>query len=504
MLLACSGEPAEAPPPEPGEGSAVAEPPPAEAAAEAEARAEEAVPLVLLVSWDTTRADALGAWSDVSHWDTHWAEHGDGRPAPVPRTPAADALAARGVRFRWALSHSPTTLSAHASLMSGLDPHGHQVVRNGFPVPASVPLLAERFEAAGWHTVGVVGASVLEARMGLDRGFAVYDDAVQTEVRRRVEDRAAEVLARTLAHVDARPPDKPLFLFVHFFDAHSPWDSAPAALREAMLAAGPDSAVDGSDESIQALVAAVRADRLAPADAWAARALYLAEVAAQDAALAELLEALEARGFMADRVVALVGDHGEALEDAPAHPYGHGPDVDLPLIHVPMVLESSRPLAGRPRQGVVVDTPVSLSDLPGALLELAGLEGGLGEGRPLSGLVASAAHRAPSPELPPHFAEATKPFEVLDRTGAWPNLPLERAAVARGHILLAAPWDGGRSQLYRLAPGQPEGGGADLHRHLLGALQAWDRAAPGGRSVQLHPETRAALEALGYLSPSKP
>jgi hypothetical protein len=32
-------------------------------------------------------------------------------------------------------------------------------------------------------------------------------------------------------------------------------------------------------------------------------------------------------------------------------------------------------------------------------------------------------------------------------------------------------------------------------------LSAWDAAAPARRAVSLRPETRAALEALGYLEP---
>ncbi|RME28778.1 MAG: hypothetical protein D6798_01585, partial [Deltaproteobacteria bacterium] len=83
-------------------------------------------PTVVLVTWDTTRADALSAWTDEL----------PGPPgAPAPHTPHADALAARGVRFAWALAHAPTTLSSHTSIMSGEDPHGHGVPRTGFPVP---------------------------------------------------------------------------------------------------------------------------------------------------------------------------------------------------------------------------------------------------------------------------------------------------------------------------------------------------------------------------------
>ena len=119
-------------------------------------------PLILLVSFDTTRADTIGAYG------------GEGAV-----TPNLDALADRGVRFDQAMTPLPTTLGSHTSMMSGLDTHGHGVPRNGVPVPESVPLLAEKLAAAGWDRIAAVGAIPLDARMGLNRGFRVYKDMVR-------------------------------------------------------------------------------------------------------------------------------------------------------------------------------------------------------------------------------------------------------------------------------------------------------------------------------------
>ncbi len=447
---------------------------------------------MLLVSWDTTRADALGAYSDVSHWDAHWRSLGVELPAPEPRTPIADGLAQSGLRYRWALSHAPTTLSAHAALFTGLDQHGHRVVRNGFPVPDELPLLTERFAEAGWHTVGVVGASVLEAEMGLSRGFAVYDDAVGTEVRNRFEDPAPRVVERLLRHVDARPAGKPLFAFAHFFDAHSPWDSAPDDLKQTLLDPAYSGPVDGSDESIKGLVDAVKSGSLPPEDARAARALYLAEVAAQDRALGALLAGLEERGLREDSLVVLVGDHGEALDDCEStHPYGHGPDVDLPLIHVPLVVSGRGELALSKtlglESGTVEDTPVGLSEVGGLVLRATGLGSPSGRKPVISQTI---------------FAEATKPFDALHTDGRWPNLPLERAAIGQGHMLLAAPWQGAGTTLLELDVGQPVAqpeNKKSVGPELAKALMGWDLAAPAGREVELGAETREGLRALGYV-----
>jgi arylsulfatase A-like enzyme len=171
-------------------------------------------PLVLLVSYDTTRADAVSAYGRISG-----------------TTPNTDALAANGVRFDWALAPAPTTLCSHAAVFTGRDTHGSGVVANGYPLDRDIPVLAERLAAAGWETLAVVASSALERSMGLDRGFRVYDDDLSVHSPPRYEDPAANVTRRALAAVDARDRDRPLFLFVHYFDAHGPWNSASPQIR---------------------------------------------------------------------------------------------------------------------------------------------------------------------------------------------------------------------------------------------------------------------------------
>ena len=60
--------------------------------------------------------------------------------------------------------------------------------------------------------------------MGLTRGFRVYDEELSVDLRakRRFEDRANNVTDRALKAVDARDPEKPLFLWVHYWDTHEP------------------------------------------------------------------------------------------------------------------------------------------------------------------------------------------------------------------------------------------------------------------------------------------
>src|SRR5690606_13771972 len=83
---------------------------------------------ILLVTLDTTRADAIGP------------------EARGVRTPAFNAIAARGRLFRQAYATAPETLPSHASIMSGLYPAGHGVHENGRFLDPAHALLAERLQ----------------------------------------------------------------------------------------------------------------------------------------------------------------------------------------------------------------------------------------------------------------------------------------------------------------------------------------------------------------------
>src|SRR5688572_20712340 len=164
-------------------------------------------PVVVLISLDTVRADHLGIYG-----------------ATDDVTPHLDALAADAVVFDRAIAPAPTTLASHTSLMTGTWPHTHGVPRNGFVVHADNVTLAERLAAAGWETVGVVGSVPLAAETGFDQGFGHYDDemAVTSAGVRYYERHGEIVVNRALRRLDRRDPTRPLFLFVHLYDAHAP------------------------------------------------------------------------------------------------------------------------------------------------------------------------------------------------------------------------------------------------------------------------------------------
>jgi arylsulfatase A-like enzyme len=447
---------------------------------------------VVLVSLDTTRADALSSYAEQSHWGL--AFPADSRPTPA--TPVIDGLAASGVRFAWALAHSPTTLSSHTSLLSGRDSHRHRVPRNGYPVSADIPLLQDRLQAVGWDTVAVIGSSALEQKMGLNRGFSVYNDPGPQPPGGMYMLPAEEVTKRALAEVDAHMSDPArqsadLFLFVHYYDAHMPWFTAPADVVQQFTRPDYAGPIDGGMPSIGLLTKARIAGTLKYGDARHARGLYLAQVAHTDTQVGVLLDGLAARGLVDDRLVIVTADHGEVLDEDAKYPYTHGPSTALEALHVPLVVQGS----GRMDvpDGVVVQRSVRLQDVATTILGVIGDPTIMGDGEDLAPL-----WRGSTAPMPPSFAEASRPMN-LEQPDKWNNANLERSVFLDGLALRYRPAERGLATLHSVAPGAPQLSQGARVRELAALIRQWDAAAPAWVPPSYDDETAKALQALGYL-----
>ncbi len=265
---------------------------------------------LLLVTVDTLRADALGAYGQ--------------RPSV---TPTMDELARAGVRFADAHAHAVMTLPAHASLLTGLYPHQHGVRDNaGFRLPQTLETLATRLRAAGYRTGAFVSAFPLDSRFGLARGFDVYDDDLpdaRASAFLEAERPGRETVARALRFKAAGAG--PTFVWVHVYEPHFPYGDGDGATRNA----------------------------------------YLRDVAAADACLRPLLEPLLAEGRAGRTLVALTSDHGESLGEHGEST--HGLLAYEATLRVPLILHAPR-LDAR-----VVTTPARHVDLVPTLLDALGL-----------------------------------------------------------------------------------------------------------------------------------
>ncbi|HET9567551.1 MAG TPA: sulfatase-like hydrolase/transferase [Vicinamibacterales bacterium] len=115
---------------------------------------------ILLVSMDGVPATDLSAYG---------AQRSD--------TPALDALANESVVFERAYTHSPQSLPAHASLLTGRLPLEHGVRDDaGFSLASDTSTLAELLRNRGFATGGAVSSFLLQARTGIGQGFSFFDD----------------------------------------------------------------------------------------------------------------------------------------------------------------------------------------------------------------------------------------------------------------------------------------------------------------------------------------
>jgi arylsulfatase A-like enzyme len=281
-------------------------------------------PSILLISIDTLRADHLGCYG-----------------YPRATSPFIDSVAAEGTLFENAMVPLPATDPSHASLLTGLHPLRHGVLTNAMRLAFEAETMAEVLAAQGYHTMGATAVAHLGREYGFDQGFAAFSE-VRGKERRSASEVNASVDEMLAAHArDGQ--DAPFFLFVHYFDAHSPYEMRPRYAPVAPLP--PGLAPRGSEdaESIEA---------------------YDSEVAFVDARIAQLVRRVETLGLAGDLLVCIVADHGEQFGE---HGYSGGhADFYRETVRVPVVCRGP----GIPKQRV--GRVVSSMDLAPTLLQRAG------------------------------------------------------------------------------------------------------------------------------------
>lgn len=270
-------------------------------------------PLVL-ISIDTLRADRLPVYG-----------------YRAVSTPAIDRLAADGVVFERAYSHSPQTFPSHMALLSGTLPFENGVRDNvGFTVRPDVRLISEMLHDLGWATAGVVSAYVLRAELGLNRGFDFYDSqmppAAPDVPMGQVQRDGTESLAVALRWMGNQKSAR-VFLFFHIYEPHTPY---------------------------------------APPERFARYAPYDGEIAYSDEIVGKLFAWLKDRGWYEQATIVLTSDHGEGLGDHGEQE--HGLFLYDETIRVPLIVK----LPSSARRGSRVTVPAQLVDLVPTILEWVG------------------------------------------------------------------------------------------------------------------------------------
>ncbi|MCX6582259.1 MAG: sulfatase-like hydrolase/transferase [Candidatus Aminicenantes bacterium] len=223
---------------------------------------------VLVITLDTTRADRIGIYGY--------------KPG---QTPHIDGIARKGVRFENAYTPAPLTLPAHCSLFTGDIPLAHGVRNNGrYRLPGQIDTLAEILLRRGFTTAAFVSSFTLESRFGLDQGFATYNDNLPVkkgQVKTYSSERTAEEVFADFAawfeNFHRQDKNKKFFAWVHFFDPHMPY--TPPEPFKTRFQQNP----------------------------------YDGEIAYMDVYIGKIMTLLEEKQALANTLIVIVGDHGEAF-----------------------------------------------------------------------------------------------------------------------------------------------------------------------------------------------
>jgi arylsulfatase A-like enzyme len=437
-------------------------------------------PNLLLVSFDTLRADYLGTYG-----------------FPLDTSPNIDALGERGAVFENVIVQAPWTLPSHFSLLTGLYPDRRLLRYDLQPctIDNEVTMLAEVLEQQDYLTAAFTGGGYVSSSLGFDQGFGTFESHGS-----RLEDNLPEVLSWIREHSSSR-----FFLFLHQFNTHRPYDPSPEHLeRFVPEVPKPCQGVFFSDGDLRSGRNAPCLEH--PSGVEYLRGLYAAEVAYADALFGRVMGALERSGALAKTLVVVTSDHGEELMDHGS--LDHVRTLYQEAVSAPLVMAGP----GVP-PGVRVRGLVEGVDLSPTLLDLLALD----HTRPRDGesraalLACSGADASPSCAGAAPVAFAATAFDRgLSNLEGEPH-DFKAAAISRdGKLLAQGAGSPSEEWFFDLAEDPRE-----LHarptpstwppgaRTLRTALGTWlaelpeDRYCKGGAAVS--PELRHELEALGYL-----
>ncbi|MHC5085000.1 MAG: sulfatase-like hydrolase/transferase [Planctomycetota bacterium] len=309
---------------------------------------------IVLISMDTTRADYLSCYG---------YQH--------KTTPNIDAVAAEAVRFEQAIAPIPLTLPSHSTMLTGTIPPYHGIHDNlNYMLADSNLTLAEMLKASGYTTGGIISSYVLEEGFGLGQGFDTYDDEFdEIDNQLGAERRGGEVSAHAIKWLDENR-DEDFFLFLHYYDPHSPYDP-PEPYRGLFGSIAAAEAIGLTDNT------SLTADTDEKKKVF--KLTYAEELAYTDHCIGQVINKLKSLDLYDSTLLIITGDHGEAFGER--EEMGHGYYIYQESIHVPLIVK----LPGQ-QTAKTVSGAVGLIDITPTVCSLLGIEAPQYiQGRDLSG-----------------------------------------------------------------------------------------------------------------------
>jgi len=268
-------------------------------------------PNIILITLDSTRADRMGFLG-----------------ARTGLTPSLDRIAHQGIIFSQAYAQSPSTVTSHATLLTGTYPQINRAGEFGIPLGTASPYLPSLLHSAGYKTAAFVGSIELDPHEGpfqrYDRDFDLYDAHFHQPRRgenryQSVARRGDEVVTQATKWLSGNK-QRPVFVWVNLSDPSAPYITS-----------------------------------------------YDRSVAAADAAAGKLAAFLVAQSLYDDALIVIASAHGESLG---AHgEQTHGIFLYDETIHVPLLVKLPKSQMAAKQ----VKNRARLLDVAPTVLEAAGI-----------------------------------------------------------------------------------------------------------------------------------
>ncbi len=310
-------------------------------------------PNIVLLGIDSLRADHLSSYGYTRLTSPH-----------------LDNIAKQGTLFENTFSaHVPTT-SAYASMLTGRDCFGTQVValRHQGGLRKDVRTLAEMLKTEGYNTT-CVGFSGNPSSRGFDKylefpGWGSWNEGRSPKAQNLNDVTIPEInrLAKS---------DKPFFLFLRHMDPHAPY--LPPAPYERMFYHGNET--DPKNKTMKPVMdfkpfRDFFASWMPPGitDKDYVIAQYDGAIAYMDACIQTIFNTLEAKGIMDETIIVINGDHGETLYEHECWFDHHG--IYDNVLHVPLIVR----YPGKVPAGKRIKGFNQHKDLVPTLIELANIK----------------------------------------------------------------------------------------------------------------------------------
>ena len=439
-------------------------------------------PNIVLYVVDTLRADRLTLYGHDQ--DT---------------SPNIDALGASGIVYEQANAPAPWTLPSVTSLLLSQLPCEHGVTVDRDRIADSARPLAAILKENGYRTASFHANPYAGKMTGLEAG---YDNASLV--------RQPDLFGRVAAWL-GRVDTEPFFLYVHSVEPHNPELAVGSGVPQSTLDTvetryrayrtltrvdwdekQPLGTTDNTDEQVQALsqLSAIRG---------AVLILYDAAVRNADGNVGKVIKVLEERGFWENTLFVLVSDHGEELGDRGG--WLHDQSVYDELIRVPLVIRYPEDEGA----GTRVTEPVGLIDVVPTVLDYLEIDAPSSvRGRSLRGGVSAEprflAFRENRKKHFRPYVELRGDQNVVVRRGGWKGIwnvdndTVELYDVAN---------DPSEIQLQNVREPERADAVRAFGRVALERCRALSESPGTPTEIELSPEERRQLEALGYLDSSQ-